>query len=219
MGKIFIVVLILIGLLAGLYVFCARGAGQMSHRQKVLKAFYPLLSWFSGKKILEGNGQKPAVSFYQLPATANNGSHFDFSTLVGKKVLLVNTASDCGYTAQYQELEQLFQQQNGKLIILAFPANDFNGQEPGQDEAIARFCKLNYQVSFPLMKKSIVVKETGQNPVYRWLTDKDENGWNTQAPEWNFSKYLVNEKGELVNYFSPGVSPLGREIKNALETP
>lgn len=156
------------------------------------------------------------VSFYTLKTLANNGREFDFNALRDKKVLIVNTASNCGYTHQYQELQQLSELYEDKLVVLAFPANDFKEQEKGSDEEIAQFCQVNYGVSFPLMKKSVVVKGTAQNSVFRWLTDPAQNGWNKQEPTWNFSKYLINEKGILTHYFDPAVSPLGVEIRQSI---
>lgn len=188
----------------------------MTTKQKILRAIYPIVSFFSGKKNLQANGNKPVTSFYGLSTIANDGKDFDFNELKGKKVLIVNTASDCGYTGQYSELQKLHEREGDQLVIIAFPANDFKEQEKADDAAIASFCKLNYGVTFPLMKKSVVIKNLEQNKVFEWLTDKKQNGWNDRAPEWNFSKYLVNEEGELINYFSPGVSPLGKEIATAL---
>jgi glutathione peroxidase len=139
-----------------------------------------------------------------------------FSNLRDKKILLVNTASNCGYTNQYSELQQLYQEHKASLIVLAFPSNDFKEQEKGSDEAIARFCQVNFGVSFPLAKKSIVKKGTGQNKVFEWLTHKNLNGWNEKEPTWNFSKYLVNEEGILTHYFDPAVSPLDPAVLNAI---
>lgn len=160
---------------------------------------------------------KPAISFYSLPAVKNNGEAFSFEALKGKKVLLVNTASACGYTPQYDELEKLHQTHKDTLAVIAFPANDFGAQEQGSDEQIAQFCKLNFGVTFPLMKKSGVIKNAAQNPVFDWLTDKNKNGWNEQPPNWNFCKYLVDEDGVLLAFFGPGVSPLSEEVLQAVE--
>lgn len=190
---------------------------QMTTKQKIIKAIYPVIQLFSTKKNIESaNRKQPLQSFYNLNATANDGSAFDFSVLKNKKVLLVNTASDCGYTPQYKALQSLYEQYKNKLVIIAFPANDFKEQEKADDATIASFCEKNYGVSFPLMKKSVVISSPQQNKVFQWLTQKDKNGWNDKAPEWNFSKYLVNEKGELTHYFSPGVSPLDSKIKQAI---
>ncbi|TAL47659.1 MAG: glutathione peroxidase [Chitinophagaceae bacterium] len=194
----------------------------MTIRQKVLKAVYPALMWWtkvSGKNVTSLSNKKaqPPVSFYSLKDTMNNGKEFDFSTLKGKKVLLVNTASDCGYTDQYDDLQKLYQQYNGKLVIIGFPANDFKEQEKGSDEEIAQFCKINYGVTFPLMKKSSVLKGAGQNPVFQWLSDSTKNGWCNKKPSWNFSKYIVNEEGVLTNYFGSSVSPASDEFTKAIK--
>src|SRR5215471_19004757 len=136
----------------------------MTPRQKILKLFYPFLrkakSFISSKKSIVYNTARtaPRTSFYDLHAIANNGSSINFEQFKGKKVLLVNTASDCGYTGQYAQLEKLYKQYKHKLVILGFPANDFKEQEKGNDEQIKQFCKLNYGISFQLMKKSVVVK-------------------------------------------------------------
>jgi glutathione peroxidase len=158
----------------------------------------------------------PLTPFYQLRATANNGSFLNFDQFKGKKVLLVNTASDCGYTGQYDELEKLYKLFQNKLVILGFPANDFKEQEKGTDEAIAEFCRINYGVTFPLIKKTSVIRGTEQNEVFQWLTNKNKNGWNDQSPTWNFAKYLVNEEGILTNYFAPSVSPLDETVVRAI---
>jgi glutathione peroxidase len=159
----------------------------------------------------------PPIPFYDLSVILNNGSELPLKKLNGKKVLIVNTASNCGYTNQYAELQRLYQNQKEKLVILAFPSNDFKQQEKGSDDEIATFCRFNYGVSFPLAKKSVVVRSTEQNKVFEWLTNKELNGWNQQQPSWNFSKYLVNEKGYLTHYFDPAVSPLSREVIKAIE--
>jgi glutathione peroxidase len=132
--------------------------------------------------------------------------------LKGKKVLIVNTASDCGFTGQYDELEKLHQQYKDKLIILGFPANDFKEQEKGDDAGIAEFCKVNFGVTFQLMQKSHVVKSAEQNPVFAWLSHKEKNGWCEQQPVWNFSKYLINEEGVLVGFYAQTVSPLSIQL-------
>ena len=193
----------------------------MSIRQKILKATYPFWMWFSklrGKNVtqLVNREKDPPVSFYSLNAELNDGSNLDFSVLKGKKILLVNTASDCGYTRQYEDLQRLYQDHQEKLSIIAFPANDFKEQEKGTDQEIAAFCRLNYGVSFPLVKKSIVKKSSAQHPVFQWLTNPAKNGWNAQAPSWNFTKYLVGENGSLISYFGPSISPLSKEIVDAV---
>jgi glutathione peroxidase len=195
----------------------------MTLRQKILKAVYPLLMWWTkltGKNIKKLENMKkrqPFVSFYDLKATANDGSPIDFAAFKGKKVLLVNTASDCAYTSQYEDLEILYKENIEKLVVIGFPANDFKEQEKGTDEEIAAFCKLNFGISFLLARKSTVIKSADQNPVFQWLTDATKNGWCNQVPIWNFSKYIVNEEGVLTNYFGPSVSPVSIEVKKALQ--
>ncbi len=216
------IVLVVLAALFAIYVEIAnRNSKNMTYRQKVLKAIYPVWMWWSrvtGKNSKEMAGSKmPVVSFYSLQAIQNNGQPFDFATLKGKKVLLVNTASNCGYTHQYADLEQLAVKYKDKLVVLGFPANDFKEQEKGSDEEIAQFCKINYGVTFPLMKKSVVVPSAQQNPVYQWLTDSAKNGWNTKAPSWNFSKYIVNEEGILTHYFGASTGPLSDDMIKAIE--
>ena len=130
--------------------------------------------------------------------------------------MLVNTASDCGYTEQYEALQKIYEENKEKLAVIGFPANDFKEQEKGTDEEIAQFCKLNFGVTFPLMKKSVVKKVAEQNEVFKWLTDSAKNGWNNKPPSWNFAKYIVNEEGVLTNYFGSSVSPAGKEVKKAI---
>jgi glutathione peroxidase len=187
----------------------------MTIRQSILKFLYPLITLFSGlfKNGVETNKEKiePNSSFYSLSATLNNGQVFSFDSLKGYKVIIVNTASDCGFTAQYSQLEELYQQHKDKLKIIAFPANDFKDQEKGNDDDIAAFCKLNYGVSFLLMQKTKVVGSE-QNDVFKWLSNKNINGWCNQQPEWNFCKYLIDENGVLLNYFPSAVSPLSKKV-------
>ena len=193
----------------------------MTTRQKILKFLYPVfnrLNLMTGKsnKILKS--EKVANnSFYDLKTTLNNGSELDFSTLKGKKVLLVNTASDCGYTNQYEGLQALHEKYKDKLVLIGFPANDFGEQEKGSDNAIEQFCKVNFGVTFPLAKKSRVIKTADQNPVYQWLTNEDKNGWNYTAPTWNFCKYLIDEKGDLTHFFEAAIEPMSKEITAAIE--
>jgi len=159
----------------------------------------------------------PPISFYSLSTTLNNGLELVFENFKDKKVLIVNTASNCGYTDQYSELQELYELHKESLIILAFPSNDFKQQEKANDEEIAQFCQRNFGVSFPLAKKTRVLKGPKQNKVFAWLTNKEVNGWNEQVPTWNFAKYLINEKGQLTHYFDPAVSPLSEDVVRAVE--
>ena len=195
----------------------------MTVRQKLLKLVYPLVTWFGrliGKrsKVFSNDSLLiPLQPLYNLSIDLNNGQSVPLSNYKGKKILFVNTASDCGYTDQYEELQQLYEQNKDKLVIIGFPANDFKEQEKGTDEEIAQFCKINYGVSFPLAKKSTVIAGPQQNAVFKWLTDKNKNGWTNKKPSWNFSKYLVNEQGVLMNYFDPTISPISKEVNDAIK--
>ena len=194
----------------------------MSYRQSVLKTLYPAIMWTSkssGKKQIQINKNNAAaiVSFYTLTAKDISGNEFNFSTLKGKKVLIVNTASDCGFTAQYEALEKLSHQFGDKLVIIGFPSNDFKEQETKDNADIVNFCKKNYGVNFPLMEKSIVIKKNHQNEVHKWLSDMTINGWCHQEPAWNFCKYLVNEEGVLTHYFPMTVDPLSSDMITAIE--
>ncbi len=155
-------------------------------------------------------------SFYDFQLTSIEGKPFDFSTLKGKKVLIVNIASECGFTPQYEELEELYKKYNGKLEIIGFPADNFGGQEPGENQEIATFCQRNFGLSFQLFEKSSVKKGADQNPLYQWLSSEDQNGWNSSAPKWNFTKYLVNESGDLIGFYNSSVKPTDPEIVNEL---
>jgi glutathione peroxidase len=216
------IVLILIGIAFWGYVeIINRDSKNMTVRQKILKAVYPAWMWWTkltGRNITELSNPKkqPPVSFYSLTDTLNNGNLLEFSTLKGKKVLLVNTASDCGYTSQYNDLQQLYEENKDKLIIIGFPANDFRDQEKGTDEEIASFCKQNFGVTFPLAKKSSVIPSRVQNGIFQWLTDSTKNGWNNKPPAWNFTKYLVNEEGRLTNYFGSSISPMSKDVLDAI---
>jgi glutathione peroxidase len=219
--RFLLVVFILLVAFAGYVMFVNRNSKNMTLRQKVLKAVYPALMWYTklrGKNVTElKNEQKqPPVSFYTLKGTLNNGTVFDFSSLRGKKIMLVNTASDCGYTDQYDALQKLSEEYKDKLVVIGFPANDFKQQEKGTDEEIAQFCKLNFGVSFPLMKKSVVKKNADQNEIFKWLTDSTLNGWNNKPPSWNFAKYIVNEEGMLTNYFGSSISPMSSDVVEAI---
>ncbi len=193
----------------------------MTARQRILKILYPVFQFVNRvfkRKNSIFSSDKPAIkSFYELSATLNNGEEFNFLQLKNKKVLIVNTASDCGFTPQYKDLEKLFELRKDRLEILAFPANDFKKQETRDDTAIENFCHKNYGVTFPLMKKSKVVVHSTQNRVFEWLTDKDRNGWNVHEPTWNFCKYLVDENGNLTHFFESAESPMSRNILSAID--
>ena len=219
--KITTIVIVVLSAIFFIYVeIVNRNSHNMTYRQKILKAVYPLFMWAnkqSGKNTENISGHEEApVSFYTLKAASNSGDTIHFDSFKGKKILLVNTASNCGFTDQYRALQELSDKFKDSLVVLGFPSNDFKEQEKGTDSEIAQFCKLNYGVTFPLFKKSVVINSDAQNNVYQWLTKKDSNGWNDKVPVWNFTKYLVDENGQLTNYFGPSVSPLSEEVLKAI---
>lgn len=153
-----------------------------------------------------------AQSFYDLKAKTIDGKLFKFESLKGKTVMIVNTASKCGYTHQYEDLQKLYETyKDDNFIIIGFPANDFLKQEPGTDKEIKEFCTLNFGVSFPMMSK-ISVKGNKMHPVYMWLTNKTLNKVSDSKIKWNFQKYIIDEEGNLLHYFSPGTDPFDDEI-------
>lgn len=156
-------------------------------------------------------------SFYNLKATAIDGTSIDFSEFQGKKVMIVNTASRCGYTPQYEDLQLMHQEYGDQLAILGFPSNNFGGQEPGSNDDIVEFCQANYGVTFQMFEK-VEVQGFNQHAVYQWLTDPKLNGKNSQAPAWNFCKYLINEKGEFVHFLGAGTNPGDQEILEFVES-
>ena len=191
----------------------------MTLRQKLIIFAYPLLHKFSqcvgNNSFLQSNIMAPE-SFYQLQATLNNEQVLDFSALKGKKVLIVNTASDCGYTPQYKGLQALHEKSKNSLTIIGFPSNEFGEQEKGSDAEIEHFCLVNYGVNFKKKKKSGVKKSTEQSKVYQWLTQEEKNGWNSKAPDWNFCKYLIDENGNLTHFFPSAVDPMDKELLEKL---
>ena len=152
---------------------------------------------------------------FQFPVQTIDGDTLDWGELYGKKILIVNTASKCGYTPQYKELEELYQKYKDKVTVLGFPANNFGGQEPGTNAEIKDFCTTNYNVTFPMAAK-ISVKGADQAPIYQWLTQKSKNGVLDAEVGWNFNKFLIDEKGNLLAWFPSKVRPLDDEIVSKL---
>lgn len=166
----------------------------------------------SGLLVLAMSMVYSQTSFYDFTVKDINGEDYPLSQLKGKKVLVVNTASKCGNTPQYEGLQELYEKYGDDgFVILGFPANNFAKQEPGSNEEIATFCKMNYGVSFPMMSK-ISVKGDDQHPLYGWLTSKSENGVEDSEVTWNFQKYMVDEKGKLAGHFSPKTLPDNEEL-------
>ena len=194
---------------------------KLNIRQKILKLFYPAFIAFEnlrGKNRVLRNkeGVKPLTGFYDLTVELMNGQVVKMEKYKGKKVMIVNTASDCGYTAQFNELQKLYRHSKEDLEIIAFPSNDFGEQEKGTDQEIENFCINNFSIRFPMAKKSRVKKSPGQHQVFQWLTSKEQNGWLDLSPRWNFSKYIINEEGELTYYFDPAVSPVSEAMIKAV---
>jgi glutathione peroxidase len=157
------------------------------------------------------------TSIYQFKVEDLSGATFDFASLKGKKILIVNTASKCGYTPQYEQLEAIYKKyKNQNFVIIGFPANNFMWQEPGTNAEIATFCRSKYGVTFPMMAK-ISVKGKDMHPIYQFLTQKKLNGVLDSKVEWNFQKYLINEKGQLEQVFMSGVKPNDEKIINWIE--
>ncbi|WP_445454706.1 glutathione peroxidase [Flavobacterium sp. 25HG05S-40] len=153
-----------------------------------------------------------AQTIYQFKVTDLYGKVFDFATLKGKKILIVNTASECGLTPQYKDLEAIYKKYKDlNFVIVGFPANNFGSQEPGSNAEIAKFCEMNYGVTFPMMEK-ISVKGKDMHPLYQFLTQKSKNGLQDSDVEWNFQKYLINEQGHLEKVLSPRVLPTDAAI-------
>ena len=149
--------------------------------------------------------------FYDFKVKTLDGGVFDFSSLKGKKVMVVNTASKCGNTPQYKDLETLYENNKDVLVIIGFPANNFANQEPGTAVEIRKFCTENYGVTFPMMEK-ISVKGNDMAPIYKWLTSKSENGVMDSEVKWNFQKYLINESGKLVEVIEPKEKPTSDKV-------
>ena len=151
-------------------------------------------------------------TLHDFTVTDIDGNEFNLATLKGKKVLVVNVASRCGLTPQYEELQKLYSTyQDKNFTVIGFPANNFNNQEPGTNQEIKEFCTGNFGVTFPMMDK-ISVKGDEMAPLYSWLTQKDENGVLDQEVTWNFQKYMIDEQGHLVDVVMPGESPLSDKI-------
>ncbi|MFM9986869.1 MAG: glutathione peroxidase [Flavobacteriales bacterium] len=158
-------------------------------------------------------------TLYDFAVEDINGKPFSFAHLKGKKVLVVNTASECGYTSQYAGLEELYQNyKDSGLEIVAFPANDFGAQEPGDEEQIATFCQRNFGVTFPLMKKVVVLGKDAHE-FYKWISSKELNGVDDVTITWNFQKLLFDEEGKFIRSVSPGTEPLSAEIVKWITQP
>lgn len=156
------------------------------------------------------------TSIYDLSFDDISGNKVNLSDFKGKKIMFVNTASECGFTGQYAELQELHEKYGDKLVLIGFPCDQFGGQEPGSESEIQSFCKKNYGVTF-LMASKIDVKGANQHPVYRWLTSKDQNGVDNSTVMWNFEKFIVDENGNLVDHFKSPVTPMSDKIISIID--
>ena len=152
-----------------------------------------------------------AVSIYDFKVDGLEGGSIDLASFKGKKIMIVNTASECGFTPQYEELEQLYKKYQGKLVVIGFPANNFGGQEPGSNEEISAFCKRNYGVTFPMAAK-ISVKGEDMSPLYKYLVNEAQKKGFADPVKWNFTKFLIDEEGKLVTVFSHKTKPLSEDV-------
>ncbi|WP_062128280.1 glutathione peroxidase [Geofilum rubicundum] len=167
---------------------------------------------FTLMMVITGLNMQAQSAFHDFKVKTLDGAEFDFATLKGKKVMVVNTASKCGLTGQYEQLQDLYEEYGGEdFVIIGFPANNFMNQEPGTAEEIQEFCQLNYGVTFPMMDK-ISVKGDDQHNLYKWLTQKDLNGVIDSEVQWNFQKYLIDEEGQLVKVIAPRTLPTDEEV-------
>ena len=168
-----------------------------------------LFSFFKSNQIDISNYSN---SFYDYSALSIDGNMIDMSEYKGKKILIVNVASKCGYTPQYEQLQELYDNYGDKIIILGFPSNDFLFQEPLGEDQIKTFCSTRYGVTFPMFSKIVVKNKKTQAPLYSWLSNIELNGVNDTAPSWNFCKYLIDENGRLIKYFNSKVNPMDTQI-------
>lgn len=196
MGKMLVIAIALIGV-AGLLIACFN-PGKVATRPTAVSTT-----------------PSAPTSFFQFTVNSLDGQPVALEQFKGKKIIVLNVASKCGYTPQYADWEKFYEANKDKYVVLGFPCNDFMGQEPGTAEDIAEFCQKNYGVTFPMFEK-VHVKGEEKAPVYKWLTDPSQNGWNSQEPTWNFCKYLINEKGDLTHFFGSKVKPDSPEFQAAL---
>ena len=170
--------------------------------------YFIMCCFFSFGQVTESKSQ---ASIYDVNIRSIYGDDIDLSQYKGKKILFVNVASNCGFTGQYKELEELHQQYKDKLVVIGVPCNQFGGQEPGDNEEIVQFCKQNYGVSFLLTEK-VDVKGENQHPLYTWICNKKVNGKSSSSVKWNFQKYLIDENGEFITFFYSKTKPMSDKI-------
>lgn len=179
--------------------------------------YFSLLILFFSLISCHAQNKNAMQTIYDYQVEDINGEIFDFASLKGKKILIVNTASKCGFTPQFEGLENLYKKYKDQdFVVIGFPSNDFNEQDPGTNEEIASFCQINYGVSFPMMSK-ISVKGDSIAPIYEFLTQKEKNGKKNSSVKWNFQKYLINEDGTFADYFYSMTKPESKKITHWIE--
>ena len=173
----------------------------------IKKLIYSIL-----KKVMKSTTQKnsnqvnPATSIFDIAVKDIAGNTTSLEKYKGKKIIIVNVASACGYTPQYAELQKMYEQHISNVVVLGFPCNDFGAQEQGSESEIQQFCKVNFEVIFPLFSK-VNIKSSPIHPIYAWLSNPALNGWNNQVPDWNFCKFVIDEEGRLEGFYSSAVQP------------
>lgn len=184
---------------------------------KTLTIVSTIFSLFFGTFLSFDNSilMKPQASIYDISITGLTGEKIDLSTFKGKKILIVNTASECGFTKQFADLQKLHEKYQDKLVVIGVPCNQFGGQEPGNAKEIQSFCQLNYGVTF-IMTEKIDVKGENQHPLYQWLTTKELNGVKSSSVKWNFQKYLIDEQGNFIDYYFSLTNPMSSKITKQL---
>ena len=192
--------------------------GLIKERKKIIMFTFAstiisgVFSMAFSKNVIESKGVvNSASSFYDLAINDINGKKINLAKFRGKKVMIVNVASRCGYTSQYKDLQALYQKNKDKLEIIAVPCNDYGSQESGSNSEIKNFCETRYGVSFTMGSKQ-KIKSSPISALYQWLSDPKQNGWNSSLPSWNFCKYVINEDGQLTHFLRSGVNPTGKEM-------
>ncbi len=182
----------------------------MNLNQTILIMQLLILSFFNST-----NGQNPSQSIYDIKIDGIDGNPIQLSQFKGKKMLIVNVASECGFTPQYEDLEKLYETYKDELVVIGVPCNQFGGQEPGTEQEIQTFCQTKFGVSF-IMTEKVDVKGKQQHPLYKWLTNKSLNGVKNSSVKWNFQKYLIDDKGHLIDYYYSLTKPLSNKITKHL---
>ena len=159
--------------------------------------------------------ESPKTSFFQFTMNSLSGEPVSLEQYRGKKIIVLNVASKCGFTPQYADWQKFYEANKDTVVVLGIPNNDFAGQEPGDEQTIAAFCKKHYGVTFPMFEKQ-KVRDKNKSPLYQWLSDPAQNGWNAQAPTWNFCKYIIDENGDLTHFFPAKVLPSDADFLKAM---